>query len=747
VRKTLVSGLTVSLILFYAGGASAQESSGAPQADAAQASGADIVVTATRREQTALSVPIAITAVGGDALATKGITNSVGLTAAVPNLQISSPYGDTQPNFSLRGISVANEYNSNQASPIGVYINDVYMASRVSHGMGLFDLDRVEVLRGPQGTLFGRNTTGGAINFITKGPSLSDSNGYVQAGYGNYDTWTGQFAAETTFIDDQLGMRVAGNFVKGDGRIKNIYPGVADGNSQDTLQGRATLRYATPDRDLDIKLLVYGGRDRGTQAASHGFLPSRAGLGFFEVNDNRMGSNKTGAWGALLNIGYKISDEIKITSITARDGGRMRLGQSGDSSPLDLLYIQWNSNFDQFSQELRLNYDTSRFHLVTGGFYGWDRTVTENTYYIGSALGAGVDGGFFQHFRQSRRSYAVFAQADYEIAHNLTLTAGLRYTADRNRYLDSYAYLFAGGALAPQTPIATTGPCATAPGTCAYDPAARLALNGKNNALTGRASISYKFEGGPLVYLSYNRGYRSGAFNGGSYTTSSGINYVKPEQLNAYEAGVKGRFLNNRLSLTAAAFYYDYSNQQLQDQRPGPIGILVNAPKSEVYGGEIEGNMRFNSAFSFNFAAGFLKTQYKELVLQGVNLAGNDLPFAPTWTAQAGFDWNLISKSEDKLVLSPNINYTSHQFFSPFNNSNATGTGMLNSELQQGGYAKINANLTWTHGRYTLQAWANNMFNRKVYSYGLDLRGPGFPYNFLVPAAPRTYGGSVKVTF
>lgn len=139
-----VSGIALSLCVFYATAASAQDVA-TPKTQNADDSAAstDIVVTANRREQTALSVPLAITAVGGEALASKGITNSAGLAAAVPNLQISSPYGDTQPNFSLRGISVANEYNSNHVSPIGVYINDVYMANRISHGMGLFDLDRV----------------------------------------------------------------------------------------------------------------------------------------------------------------------------------------------------------------------------------------------------------------------------------------------------------------------------------------------------------------------------------------------------------------------------------------------------------------------------------------------------------------------------------------------------------------------------------------------------------------------------
>jgi outer membrane receptor protein involved in Fe transport len=172
-------------------------------------------------------VPLAVTAVSGADLQEKGIVTSADLASVVPNLQVNSPFGQTQPNFSLRGVSVANEYNSNQASPIGVYIDDVYIASRTSQGMGLFDLDRVEVLRGPQGTLFGRNTTGGAINFITKEPSLEGTNGYLQLGYGNFDTFTAQGAFETTTADDQVGVRLAGNVAEGDGMFKNVFPGGA----------------------------------------------------------------------------------------------------------------------------------------------------------------------------------------------------------------------------------------------------------------------------------------------------------------------------------------------------------------------------------------------------------------------------------------------------------------------------------------------------------------------------------------
>lgn len=707
----------------------------------------DIVVTAQRREQSLLRVPLAISAVSGQGLTTKGIVNSAQLATAVPNLQVNSAYGNTQPNFSLRGVSVANEYNSNQASPIGVYMDDVYLASRTAHGMGLYDLDRVEVLRGPQGTLFGRNTTGGAINFITKQPTLHGNSGYVEGGYGNFNTWTAQGAVETTMVDDQLGLRLAGNYAHGDGTFDNLFPGGRRPNSRNSLSGRASLRIRPDGGPLDIKFQLFGGRDRGTQAPVFGLLPFRQGLGYFQVNENRTGFNRTSAYGATANIAYELSDAVRLTSITNYGGGKQNLSQAADGSPLDVLDINWRSNFRQFSEEARLNYESDRLKAVGGVFYGWDRTVTDNTFNIGSALAPGVNGGFFQHFRQERRSYATFAQADYSITSNLVATVGLRYTWDRSIYRDGFAYLFAGNVDGPQIPLATTEPCSTAPGTCAYNPNARFALDGRNNALTGRAALSYTFDNGLLVYASYNRGYRSGAFNGGSYTSSAGINYVRPEQVDAYEVGLKGKFFDRRLTLSTAGFYYNYKDQQVQDLRPGPVSILVNAPKSQIYGAEAEASFRLLPTLTLNGSLGYLHAKYKTLTLQNTNLNNNDLPFAPRWTAQAGFDWKVVRIADGDVTLSPTVSYFSHQWFSPFNADNAPGTGQLNAELSQGHYAKVNASLAWVHNNLTLRAWVNNLTNRKTLGYGLDLRGAGFPYNFLVPTDPRTFGGAVRISF
>ncbi|WP_241491897.1 TonB-dependent receptor [Sphingomonas endophytica] len=365
----------------------------------------------------------------------------------------------------------------------------------------------------------------------------------------------------------------------------------------------------------------------------------------------------------------------------------------------------------------------------------------------GQALGPGVNGGFFQHYRQIRRSYAVFVQGDYDLTDRLTLTLGARYTWDRSQYRDGQAYLFTGDVGGPQPPLATTVPCPDVPGTCAYDPNARFALDGRNNALTGRVSLSYTFEGGTLVYASYNRGYRSGAFNGGGYTSSAEINYIAPERVNAYEVGLKGRYFDNALTLSAAGFYYDYNNQQVQDTRPGPVSFLVNAPKAQVYGAEAEARLRLSPALTLNAAAGYLHSTYKSLTLQNTVLDGNDLPFARRFTAQGGLDLTLFRNGNDGLTISPSVAYFSRQYFSPFNDTNAAGSGQRNSQLQQPGYAKVNLTAALTTGRFTFKAFANNLLDARVYAYGLDLRGASFPYNFLVPSTPRTYGGSIRVAF
>lgn len=704
----------------------------------------DIVVTAQRREQSVQDVPIAITAVGNKQLETRGVTEAWGLEKIVPNLKVNSGFGNAQPNFTLRGIGVANAYDINQASPVGVYMDDVYLANRSSHGQGLYDLERVEVLRGPQGTLFGRNTTGGAINMITRAPSLRGAQDFAEVGYGDHNTVRAQAAVEATLVEDQLGIRFAGNLVKGDGLFKNVSPGAKDAGAQNLLQGRISIRARPGDGDVEFRLRGYAGRSRDSQVPVTGGPSANPGLGFFEINENRAGDFDTDTYGIALNSKWNINDKIALTSITSYDGGKQRLEHGADGSPIDSLFVLRRGYFKQWSQEVRVNYQTHDLTLIGGFYRGQDTVRVNNDYLLGGALfGLPFSLGFDNHrFRQIRDSTAVFAQGDIAFTDRLTLTLGARYTWDKARFRDGVAFQFLLPGLSfdgPRTRVAQS----------VYDPAdptqtRPLSLDDANKALTGRVALAYKLEDGTLLYASYNRGYRAGTYNGGSYSTPLGVNFIDPEKVNAYEVGAKGKI--GSLTYSLAGFYYDYTGQQLVNVEPGPVSLLANAPSSRIFGAELEIFARVSAWLNINASVGYVNTKYKDLTLQGVVLNGNKLPFAPELTAQVSADIRLFDTNKHKLTFSPSVNYVSSQWFTPFNGVNGV-PGQINSELKQKGYAKVDMTLSYERGPMTLRAFVRNVFEEKTYQYGLDLRGSGFSYNYLAQDLPRTYGASIRYTF
>lgn len=246
----------------------------------AQSAGLDeIIVTATKRAENLQDVPLAVSAITADQLKKQGVFETSDLGGSAPNLQVSSPYGQQQPNFSIRGVGVGTEYNANAASPVGVYVDEVYQAFRASHGQQLYDLQQIEILRGPQGTLYGRNTTGGAVNFLTQKPELGEANGYVTVGYGSFDRKTIEGAIEYSPIKDVLGIRIAGTYLESDPYLENAFPA---GELTSTVAGapmhstggqpggpesygiRGTVRYSPNDK-YDFSLKAYTAKYEGGQ--------------------------------------------------------------------------------------------------------------------------------------------------------------------------------------------------------------------------------------------------------------------------------------------------------------------------------------------------------------------------------------------------------------------------------------------------------------------------------------------------
>ncbi|MDP3675353.1 MAG: TonB-dependent receptor [Novosphingobium sp.] len=420
---------TIALAISISSAAWGQEAQSSD--DGATASGlSEIIVTATKRSENLQNVPVAVSAISAEMLQNKGVFETSDLNNTMPNFQVSSPYGQQQPNFSVRGVGVGTEFNANAASPVGVYVDEVYQAFRSSHGQQLYDLEQIEVVRGPQGTLYGRNTTGGAINFITRGPKLRGQEGYFTAGYGRFNRLNLEGAVEVTPVPDKFGIRIAATYVDADPYLKNVLSAGLNTSAGFGLSGlnrnsgkspggtksyglRGTFRWQAADT-VDLKLKVYAAEaEGGTEApiptgssktsdvinftnpnfllgglfaalAPAGLVPSsysREGrLGERQVEYDTIGDALSRARGAVFDARIDLSDSLKLISITGYDDGvyRQKPTTDCDGTPLRLCAIGYASKFHAFNQDLRFDYDGGPFKAIVGAYYGRDNIKAFN---------------------------------------------------------------------------------------------------------------------------------------------------------------------------------------------------------------------------------------------------------------------------------------------------------------------------------------------------------------------------------
>ena len=756
VRLKFMSGVCLASVIAagMAGTAHAQAADAQAAATSANDTSGEIIVTAQRRSESILKVPISVSTLSQDDLRARGITNAISLAAQVPSLQVNSPYGDSMPNFTLRGIGVGNEHNFNQASPIGVYTDDAYISARAIQGLGMFDLERIEVLAGPQGTLYGRNTTGGAINFISRKPSLSGSNGYVDVGYARFNTFSADGAVETTLSEGKAGLRVSFNYARGDGYIKNRAADQPDASSTNMVAGRAILRLM-PTEKLDITIKASIGKSDPTQAGifNQGTGPNGAsplqgtgraakGLTFFETDSPRLGRSYVYTYGGQVNIKYQLSDTVSLFSLTSYDHADQNFTQEGTgltsaTAFTQLLDTSYGNRFRMFNQELRASYAGDTTKLQVGGYYGYDKINSDSYYWL-------VNGAsnIHQLYDQTRRSSAIFAQGDQKFG-NVNVTVGLRYTWDKLKY-DNYASYLGPAALNngtrdtsvfpfDQSPLYFLGSYDATSGRYKSGPT----INKNSQALTARAAINYTFDGGQIVYASFNRGYRGASLCGQCFTGP--ITATEPEKVNAYEIGAKGKFLDNMLSVSVAAFLMKYKNQQINEVN-GANTILENVNSAEIKGFEFDFTLRPASGLRFSVNGSFLDPKYKDGKLLFGDISGFQMAYAPKFQASGQMDWQFAKAGNGTFSFSPSIVYTSKVYYSPYEDTN-------NQQfLHQDAFAKVNAQLSYDTERYSVRAWIKNAFNAKTFADGLDLTG-AFGYVYLIQSPPRTFGASFGYRF
>lgn len=801
----------------------------------------ETVVTATKTNQLQQAVPLAVTAFTPAALGMRGISETSELTGLVPTLVVISPFGRTQPNFSLRGVSVANEFNPNAASPIGIYVNEDYKQFRSTHGMQLFDLERVEVIRGPQGTLFGRNTTGGAISIYTVKPefgTVAEFSGYVNGSYGNYDRWSIEAAAQTTLVADKLAIRLAITENQGDGYIRNSNPALVqtlpdlllgtppsraleattnnDFGSIDDRAVRATVVFAPTENFEATVVTTFGNAEpigvppitrefgpvdvAGNYANIFGYNREQFGV----TDDDEATSDQTGKFVSkaddyVLTMNWKLGDSISLTSISGYTEGELEIPHDCDGHPVPTCFVDFSADFDQFNQDLRLTWLGDRTTAIFGLYYGEDQIDTHNNEVFFGPLSdlagfptalfasfaplnplaadiyqaladADLDAfpffnppvssyilpppqglGAFQgdpevlatgfraesQFTQKRESAAAYFEVTRELAQQWRLSLGLRYTDDsfnlsrlRSTFYD----------LLSNTPQYNAIPLNAEPDQAQVLPD----IEDGSGEFSGRAILDYQFDDDMMLFASYSRGYRAGTFNGKASQSVSQVTFVKPEFVDNYEVGFKSRWLDNRVQFNAAAYLADYQDQQVQEI-VGATSFLRNA-SGEMLGLELELEAYLTDTLFVQANIGYLDSEYDSgEVVNGIDIGGNQFPFAPEVTASLVANWKIMPLGDGSLELTGVVRYQDLVWFDPFNDLKTRFNGPGESGQFQDDYTLVDARLAYVADDYQIALWSRNLTDQFYYVSGFDTSA--FLADDLTRGEPRTYGVEVRVNF
>lgn len=699
----------------------------------------ELVVTAQKREQSIQDVPISIAALSGADLERQKLDNAKDIVTMVPNLQVYLPFGDGgAPIFTLRGIT-ASDYSQNQGRPVAMYVDETYRSSGTFEAVQLYDLKRVEVLRGPQGTLYGKNATGGAINLITNKAGF-EREGYLTLGAGNFGRLEAKGAAQSGLIDDVLAARVAFTYVNTDGLVENKFPGASDQAETDLYGVRINLLY-TPTDDLAANLRLYKSRSKGENS---GILAGnvdasitgvdRTGLDFHTNNANFQAEKRIENSGVALTLNWDVNDAYRLTSITAYDEGKWLSPEDDDGMQISLNENEFSApDAEQISQELRITSDLSGpFNWIGGLYWGRDKVDLRNIFRFFNDPSLGLDFGLgglgfnqSNSLSQTRESMAAYLHTTYDITDVLTLTLGARYTEDDTKVED---YTAAIGA----TPVGS------APGFGIPTITNTPDIDFTDTNFGFKVGLDWQVSENTLLYGSFSQGYRAGAINAQAYYSPASITTVEPEELDAFEIGVKTQLFNNRLMINGAIFYYDYTNQQFLDV-VGAVEVLRNAEKSEVLGVDLDATINLSEKLALRAGLGYLDPEYEKLALAGIDFSGNQMIGAPRFNFNAAVDWRVSETSWGAISVHLDTNYISETFHDAPNNP----------ALAQESYWLANGRISLDSNddRYSIALWAKNMFDKEYITFGFDTAGYGLGFDLLSRGAPRTFGAELTYRF
>lgn len=687
----------------------------------------EIIVTAERRSENLQKTPLAVTAVTGEQLESQGINNLADLGAQVPGLQ-TGPSGQVF----LRGVGSTN-LNETGDQAVAYHIDGIYVPRAQSAAALFYDVERVEVLRGPQGTLWGRNATVGAINVISRRPTNSfEGSASVDAGNHGSVIMNGTLNVP---VSDMLAFRAALQTNRHDGYIDNINPNVNDGYDQDDRSARVSMLFKPLDT-LSIYLSADYLRRNGAVVVTGGSNSSAAILervGFASDVWKQTFNIPTSMNDKYSNLTSEVNWEVAGGTVTylggyrteKRDEYAQSYQANGTSQPT------WFVNDESAqSHELRYAGDVGRFKWVTGLYY----FAEKNNVDFRVNLYSGTGRQFYQPFVRARSS-AAFGQGTYSVTDTLRLTAGVRYTKDHKARIGQINVLTNGVA----TSVATINQAD-------YD----------WNATNWKVGVDYDLTPSAMAYFNAGTGYKAGGYFDGLPPNS-----YEPEKLMAYEAGVKSRFFDDRVQLNASAYLYDYQDFQVSSQiflTPTiPAGATVNAEKARIKGLDLESKFSLTANDRLDLTLGWLNARYTSFYLPNgdgfsnaglaataprvpVDFSGTEMAKAPEWTVNLGYEHSWDLGSGATLSARVQSHYESHKYLEyhhfAFN--------------EQDAYTKSDLSVTYAAPEdvWSLMAYVRNIENDEVKTSAFPLPLAGGPqYTASMYAPPRLYGARVSVKF
>ncbi|MDO7833731.1 TonB-dependent receptor [Sphingobium sp. HBC34] len=744
---------------------------GAPSvatASDASSDSADIIVTAQNRQQSVQDVPIAISVLSRDQLVSAGVTDVASIEKVSPSLQMTKD--TTATRVTVRGVGTLSN-GETQDQSIAVNIDGEYINRPTVLNAAVFDLERVEVLRGPQGTLYGRNSTGGAVNFITRKPGKEFAvNG--SATYGNYN----QVIAEGG-VDLPLGsigaIRLSGIYSdhKGYNKHNNSYltlpqftarQGRRSGDDH-TWGGRATLRLTPADgltidatyEHVEQKIIpssqAYANLNLpangpGANCQLNGFVevgPTTPGVQCIPQNTNFLRRIDRHTYDAPISgIGIFNLQSDAIRGRLAYDFGPATLTYTGgyrnthNEGALGLgpAYFNrnWGTDIKTHSHELRLNGEASGIQWQTGVFYFQEELGTNTGLYNPFV---GPKGSYINYFRRptTSKSWSAFGQVEVPLAETLTAVGGLRYTKDKRKATyNNYGFQFNSGLIEITTPAARP-----------------LKLRYSGDQFNYLVGLNYKPDSDTLIYGKVSSGYKAGGFDA--------VGTFAPEKNTAYEGGMKLNFgPGSRNQFNVAGFYYDYKDLQNDVLLDAALGAQTfNSGKATIYGVEVEAvinlsdNDRFNATFNYlhakygEFLASYAifnpanPNQTSLLAVDNPDLAGNRLAQTPKFVIGAGYQHVFQLGSAGTLTANAFTRFKSDYFLTFFNYRDSRQEAFTQSDLS--------LEYRPESGRFGVQAYVRNLEDTRPLTYaGYTAAGPDDIFNFQF-GAPRTYG--VRVSF